>query len=148
MEELATLVLCIKDGVSIEDIRNYICPNIVPVLDKENLSHALCKLFDGTTNSYLMKEETIGDVLEELEKTNLEKLMAITTIISSLPHSKEETLELMIPKELLLNVEKRNKSIMEIVASQELETVSIYYLRLCKTNNDYLTKFLICITIN
>ena len=77
-----------------------------------------------------MQEETIGYVLEELEKTNLDKLMAITTIISSLPHSKEETLELMIPKELLLNVEKKNKSIVEIVASQELETVSIYYLQL------------------
>ena len=129
MEELATLVLCIKDGVSIEDIRNYICPNIIPVLEKENLSHALCKLFDGTTNSYLMQEEKVGDVLEELEKTNLDKLMAITSIISSLPHNKEETLELMIPKELILNVEKRNKSIMETVASQELETVSINYLQ-------------------
>ena len=52
-------MLCIKDGISIEDIRNYVCPNIVPILERNNIDHALATLFEGTINSYFMQEETI-----------------------------------------------------------------------------------------
>ena len=125
-------MLCIKDGISIEDIRNYVCPNIVPILESNNIDHALATLFEGTINSYFMKEETIVHVLGELGKTNLDKLMAITSILSALPLTKEETLELMIPKELLLKVEKGDQSMMEIIASQKLETVKdISFYILC-----------------
>ena len=125
-------MLCIKDGISIEDIRNYVCPNIVPILERNNIDHALATLFEGTINSYFMQEETIVHVLKELEKTNLDKLIAITSILSALPLTKEETLELMIPKELLLKVEKGDRSMMEIIASQKLETVKdISFYILC-----------------
>ena len=116
-------MLCIKDGISIEDIRNYVCPNIVPFLERNNIDHALATLFDGTVNSYLMQEETIVHVLGELETTNLEKLIAITGILSALPLTKEETLELMIPKQLILKVEKGDQSMVEIIAAQKLATV-------------------------
>ena len=127
LEELATLVLCIKDGITIEDIRNYVCPNIIPILEKNDIDHALAKLFEGTKSSYLMNEEPIIHVLKELEKTNLDKFMAITSILSKLPLNKEETLDLMIPKELLVNVQKGDQSLLEIIADQKLETVNVYY---------------------
>ena len=85
LEELATLVLCIKDGITIEDIENYVCPNIIPILEKNDIVHTLAKLFEGTKSSYLIKEEPILHVLKELEKTNLDKFMAITSILSKLP---------------------------------------------------------------
>ena len=135
LEELATLVLCMKDGITIEDIRNYVCPNIIPILEKNDIDHALAKLFEGTKSSYLMKEETILHVLKELEKTNLDKFMAITSILSKLPLNKEETLDLMIPKELLLNVQKGDQSLMEVIADQKIETVKIYYYRLSYGND-------------
>ena len=127
LEELATLVLCIKDGITIEDIKNYVCPNIIPILEKNDIDHALAKLFEGTKSCYLMKEEPILHVLKELEKTNLDKFMAITSILSKLPLNKEETLDLMIPNELLVNVQKGDQSLLEIIADQKLETVNIYH---------------------
>ena len=48
-----------------EDIRNYVCPRIVPILEKNNLDRALAKLFEGTKSSYFMQEETIVPVLKE-----------------------------------------------------------------------------------
>ena len=135
LEELATLVLCIKDGITIEDIENYVCPNIIPILEKNDIVHALAKLFEGTKSSYLIKEEPILHILKELEKTNLDKFMAITSILSKLPLNKEETLDLMIPKELLLNVQKGSQSLLEVIADQKIETVRLYDHRLSYVND-------------
>ena len=122
--ELATLVLCLKDGISIENIQKYVCPSIIPILEIENLERALATLFDGKLHSYAQQEQNIFQVLGELEKNSLEKLIAITSIISALPLNKEETLELMIPKELVLDIEKRNVTQSENITSQTWETVS------------------------
>ena len=124
--EIATLALCIKDGISIEDIKNYVCPKIVPVLELGNMDRVLTTLFDGTVHSYLMREENILHVLRQLDKTTLDKVIAVASLISALPLNKEETLELMLPKELLLQEEKRDVIRSEDTSFQKWDTVSIF----------------------
>ena len=124
--EIATLALCIKDGISIEDIRNYVCPNIIAILELENMDNVLATLFGGTLESYLLQEENILHVLGQLEKTTLDKFIAIASLISSVPLNKEETLELMISKELFLRKEKEDVVQSENTAFQKWVTVSIF----------------------
>ena len=119
LRELATLVLCIKDGISIEDIENYICPNIIPLLEINNLDSAITALYDGTQNSYFLQETNIFHVLKDLEQTSSDKLIAIISIISALPLNKEETIELMIPEELLLRSEKGTVTLSKNISSQK-----------------------------
>ena len=123
--EIATLALCIKDGISIEDIKNYVCPNIIPVLELGNMDRVLTTLFDGTVHSYLLQEENIIHVLRQLEDTTLDKFVAIASFISALPLNKEETLELILPKELLLQEETGDVIRSEHASFQKWDTVSI-----------------------
>ena len=125
LREIATLALCIKDGISIEDIKNYVCPKIIPVLESGNMDRVLATLFDGTIHSYLLREENIILVLRQLEKTTVDKFIAIASIISALPLNKEETLELMLPKEVLLQEEKGDVIRSEHASFQKWDTVSI-----------------------
>ena len=123
--ELATLILCIKDGISVEDIKNYICPNIIPILESEKLDSAITSLYDGTESSYLLQDINIWFMLRQLEQTSIDKVIAIISTLSTLPLNKEEILQLMLPEELLSRTEKSVLTQSENISTQECHAVSI-----------------------
>ena len=127
LRELATLALCIKDGLSVEDVKNYICPNILPKIKTANLDTAISSLYDGWKNSYFLQETDIFHTIEQLQSNGTEKLIAIITAISALPLDKEETLHLMLPGDLLPSTENRIQMQYENICTQEQEAVSILY---------------------
>ena len=124
LRELATLVLCLKDGISTQDIESYICPNLISLFEIENLDSAITALYDGTQNSYFLEETTILHELMQLEQTKLDKLIAITSMISALPLNKEETLQLMIPKAVISINQKGTVTPSANISSQAWNTVS------------------------
>ena len=123
--ELATLILCIKDGVSVEDIKNYICPYKLSALGTEKLDSAIASLYDGTENSYFLQEINVYYTLKQLEQAPLDKIIAIISSISNLPLNKEEILQLMLPEELVSRAERGTLIHGENISSQECQAVSI-----------------------
>ena len=125
LTEIATLVLCIKDGLSIHDIEAYLSTSILPILEVGDLDAAVATLFNKTQLSYTIKDTPFMERLKLLEQKGLEKLIAIVNIISSLPLNKEEIMELIITEELLMPTQRKTKIKKENISSLERRTVSI-----------------------
>ena len=125
LTEIATLVLCIKDGLSIHDIEAYLSTSILPILEVGDLDAAVATLFNKTQHSYTIKDTPFMERLKLLEQKGLEKLIAIVNIISSLPLNKEEMIALIVPEELLMPTERKTIIIKENASSLERRTVSI-----------------------
>ena len=125
LTEIATLVLCIKDGLSIYDIEAYLSTSILPILEVGDLDAAVATLFNKTQHSYTIKDTPFMERLKLLEQKGLERLIAIVNIISSLPLNKEEIMELIITEELLMPTQRKTKIKKENISSLEQRTVSI-----------------------
>lgn len=125
LTEIATLVLCIKDGLSIHDIEAYLSTSILPILEVGDLDAAVATLFNKTQHSYTIKDTPFMERLKLLEQKGLERLIAIVNIISSLPLNKEEIMELIITEELLMPTQRKTKIKKENISSLERRTVSI-----------------------
>ena len=125
LTEIATLVLCIKDGLSISDIEAYLSTSILPILEVGDLDAAVATLFNKTQYSYTIKDTPFMERLKLLEQKGLERLIAIVNIISSLPLNKEEIMELIITEELLMPTQRKTKIKKENISSLERRTVSI-----------------------
>ena len=125
LTEIATLVLCIKDGLSIHDIEAYLSTSILPILEVGDLDAAVATLFNKTQHSYTIKDTPFMERLKLLEQKGLEKLIAIASIISSLPLNKEEMMALIVPEELSMPTERKTMIIKENISSLERRTVSI-----------------------
>ena len=125
LTEIATLVLCIKDGLSIHDIEAYLSTSILPILEVGDLDAAVATLFNKTQHSYTIKDTPFMERLKLLEQKGLEKLIAIVNIISSLPLNKEEMIALIVPEELLMPTERKTIIKKENISSLERRTVSI-----------------------
>ena len=125
LTEIATLVLCIKDGLSIRDIEAYLSTSILPILEVGDLDAAVATLFNKTQHSYTLQDTPFMERLKLLEQKGLEKLIAIVNIISSLPLNKEEMIALIVPEELLMPTERKTIIKKENISSLERRTVSI-----------------------
>ena len=125
LTEIATLVLCIKDGLSIRDIEAYLSTSILPILEVGDLDAAVATLFNKTQHSYATQDTPFMERLKLLEQKGLERLIAIVNIISSLPLNKEEIMELIITEELLMPTQRKTKIKKENISSLERRTVSI-----------------------
>ena len=107
LTEIATLVLCIKDGLSVRDIEAYLATSILPILEVGDLDAAVATLFNKTQHTYTLQDTPFMERLKLLEQKGLEKLIAIVNIISSLPLNKEEMIALIVPEELLMPTERK-----------------------------------------
>ena len=125
LTEIATLVLCIKDGLSVRDIEAYLSTSILPILEVGDLDAAVATLFNKTQHTYTLQDTPFMERLKLLEQKGLEKLIAIVNIISSLPLNKEEIMELIITEELLMPTQRKTKIKKENISSLERRTVSI-----------------------
>ena len=125
LTEIATLVLCIKDGLSVRDIEAYLSTSILPILEVGDLDAAVATLFNKTQHTYTLQDTPFMERLKLLEQKGLEKLIAIVNIISSLPLNKEEMIALIVPEELLMPTERKTIIIKENASSLERRTVSI-----------------------
>ena len=125
LTEIATLVLCIKDGLSIRDIEAYLSTSILPILEVGDLDAAVATLFNKTQHSYTLQDTPFMERFKLLEQKGLEKLIAIVNIISSLPLNKEEMIALIVPEELLMPTERKTIIKKENISSLERRTVSI-----------------------
>lgn len=125
LTEIATLVLCIKDGLSIRDIEAYLSTSILPILEVGDLDAAVATLFNKTQHTYTLQDTPFMERLKLLEQKGLEKLIAIVNIISSLPLNKEEMIALIVPEELLMPTERKTIIKKENISSLERRTVSI-----------------------
>ena len=125
LTEIATLVLCIKDGLSIHDIQAYLSTSILPILEVGDLDAAVATLFNKTQHTYTLQDTPFMERLKLLEQKGLEKLIAIVNIISSLPLNKEEMIALIVPEELLMPTERKTIIKKENISSLERRTVSI-----------------------
>jgi len=125
LTEIATLVLCIKDGLSVRDIEAYLSTSILPILEVGDLDAAVATLFNKTQHTYTLQDTPFMERLKLLEQKGLEKLIAIVNIISSLPLNKEEMIALIVPEELLMPTERKTIIKKENISSLERRTVSI-----------------------
>ena len=125
LTEIATLVLCIKDGLSVRDIEAYLSTSILPILEVGDLDAAVATLFNKTQHTYTLQDTPFMERLKLLEQKGLEKLIAIVNIISSLPLNKEEMIALIVPEELLMPTERTTIIKKENISSLERRTVSI-----------------------
>ena len=125
LTEIATLVLCIKDGLSIHDIQAYLSTSILPILEVGDLDAAVATLFNKTQHTYTLQDTPFMERLKLLDQKGLEKLIAIVNIISSLPLNKEEMIALIVPEELLMPTERKTIIKKENISSLERRTVSI-----------------------
>ena len=125
LTEIATLVLCIKDGLSVRDIEAYLSTSILPILEVGDLDAAVATLFNKTQHTYTLQDTPFMERLKLLEQKGLEKLIAIVNIISSLPLNKEEMIALIVPEELLMPTERKTIIKKENISSLEKRTVSI-----------------------
>ena len=125
LTEIATLVLCIKDGLSIRDIEAYLSTSILPILEVGDLDAAVATLCNKTQHSYTLQDTPFMERFKLLEQKGLEKLIAIVNIISSLPLNKEEMIALIVPEELLMPTERKTIIKKENISSLERRTVSI-----------------------
>ena len=125
LTEIATLVLCIKDGLSVRDIEAYLSTSILPILEVGDLDAAVATLFNKTQHTYTLQDTPFMERLKLLEQKGLERLIAIVNIISSLPLNKEEMIALIVPEELLMPTERKTIIKKENISSLERRTVSI-----------------------
>ena len=125
LAEIATLVLCIKDGLSVRDIEAYLSTSILPILEVGDLDAAVATLFNKTQHTYTLQDTPFMERLKLLEQKGLEKLIAIVNIISSLPLNKEEMIALIVPEEFLMPTERKTIIKKENISSLERRTVSI-----------------------
>ena len=125
LTEIATLVLCIKDGLSIRDIEAYLSTSMLPILEVGDLDAAVDTLLNTTQHSYTLQDTPFMERLKLLDQKGLEKLIAIVNIISSLPLNKEEMIALIVPEELLMLTERTTIIKKENISSLERRTVSI-----------------------
>ena len=124
LKELAILILCTKDGHSVENIRNFVCLDSLPMFESGELQSAIASLYSETETTIQSRQTNICHTLKQLEPEGRDNVIATVQAIAALPLNKEEILHLVLPQptesqtieEVLIQVEN--------ICSQMEETVS------------------------
>ena len=125
LKELAILVLCTKDGLSVENIRNFMCLDNLPMFESGELQSAIASLYNETETTIQLWQTNICHTLKQLESRDRNNVIATVRAIAALPLNREEILHLVLPQPTESHMIEEVFIQVENICSQMQQTVSL-----------------------